>query len=246
MTTTEQVMQNVEGESLPTSLVEVKHEAETLSEQCCEIAVESRADYIRGAYLLTCVKAVRKSIAARYGDMVSQAYKSHRAAVAVRRSVDDPLATGESRVKDLMRAFRSSMKEAGESDHKARIETATALAEIARTDRAEALRAEGDARGADAVMAGPLVVAPVPRRDDVPEIDGITYRPRWKAIVHDKAALVGACITNPEWLRLISVNQKELDKLARALRSNLDVPGVSVSEDEDLAVSDMTAGGEDK
>lgn len=216
---------------------EVKAESLSLSDQAQAMTVQSRADYVRGAHLLQLLKGMRKRVADEFGEMVSQAHKAHRAAVAVRKKIDTPLADGEQHLKTLLAGFMSEAKHLGEADHTSRLETATALAEVARKSRADDLRASGDVRGADAVMAGPLIVPPVVRREVVPDINGISYRTRWAATVTDMGALVGACVANPEWLRLLKVNQTELDKLAKALRNNLDVPGVSVTERKEVAVT---------
>ena len=110
-------------------------------------------------------------------------------------------------------------------------------AKAMRLEQASILRSNGDAKGADAVMSEPLIAPPVVQRRAVPEVEGISYRKKWAAEVTDLPALIAHCAAHPQWVKVLAPNHKELNRLVQALRGNLELPGVVVSEDTVPVVS---------
>lgn len=108
--------------------------------------------------------------------------------------------------------------------------------EVARI-QAEAAKAEDDGdliaaitlQTTAAVIQAPVVVA------QQTKLAGISTRSTWEAEVHDKSALIQFIVENPQFLHLIDVNQKELAKMAKAMKQNLNLPGVTVREKKTIA-----------
>ena len=109
--------------------------------------------------------------------------------------------------------------------------SAQSAAEQARTEAARQRAA--DKADALELQAHMIVAPPV---EAPPKIEGVSTRKTWRAVVIDQGALVQAVAAGDAPGRLITVNQVELNKLARALQDDLKVPGVRAVCDESVAV----------
>jgi hypothetical protein len=109
--------------------------------------------------------------------------------------------------------------------------SAQSAAEQARTEAARQRAA--DKADALELQAHMIVAPPV---EAPPKIEGVSTRKTWRAVVIDQGALVQAVASGDAPARLITVNQVELNKLARALQGDLKVPGVRAVCDESVAV----------
>lgn len=74
-----------------------------------------------------------------------------------------------------------------------------------------------------------LLVVPEPER-----ITGISFTKVWKAEVVDLAELVKAAAQHPHLLPLLTVDQKKLNEVVKALGSALNIPGVKVWEESSV------------
>lgn len=79
------------------------------------------------------------------------------------------------------------------------------------------------------VQAAPVAVAVETK------VSGISTRTNWKATVTDMATFLSCVSANPQYLNLVKVDEKALNQMAKALKSNLNIPGVKVEEERILA-----------
>lgn len=112
------------------------------------------------------------------------------------------------------------------------------LAEIARKEaeeralaEAEALEKAGEHEEAQAVIEAPVYAAPPPIQKPAFKVDGRSFQTRWKATVTDFCKLVKYCAANPQFLHLVMANDSALNQMARALKQNMNIPGVSAQEE---------------
>lgn len=149
-----------------------------------------------------------------------------------------PLATleqAESAIKTAMLSYQSEQRRIA-AEQQAAIDKA-AKAEAARLEKqAETAQATGDVALAATLQATAAVItAPVVQAEPA-KVSGISSRETWKAIVTDKLAFVQHVAANPELIDLLLVDQKAIDAMARALKANLNLPGITAQPVESIAV----------
>lgn len=104
-----------------------------------------------------------------------------------------------------------------------------------------AAKAEGVAAQAEAKLEGIAEVAAcvtaaaVVPIAEAPKAAGISTRTNWKASVTDMAAFLAHVAAHPEFIGLIKVDEKALNQMAKALKANLNIPGVKVEEERVMA-----------
>ena len=103
-------------------------------------------------------------------------------------------------------------------------------------------KAEGAQEVAEARMAGldgaaaTVVAAPVVATvQDIPKVSGVSTRAQWVAEIDNFPAFLAHVAANPQFHNLVKVDEKALGQLAKALKQNLAIPGVKVSEKSILA-----------
>lgn len=157
----------------------------------------------------------------------------------------------EDKARRLAEAEQARLREeAAERDRLAREEAARLQAKAAEsTSRAEAqaleqraheVQQQGAAEAAtlrdtaDIVTAAPVAVM-------APKAAGISTRETYKAEVTDKQKLVAYIAAHPDFLNLLDVNATALNQMAKALKSNLNLPGVRAYPDRGIAARKVAA-----
>lgn len=102
--------------------------------------------------------------------------------------------------------------------------------------------AKGDMAAADAaqqeaaILQVQSVIAPAPVvSSGAQKLSGISMRDNWKAEVTDKLALVKYVLENPQYIDWLEVDMKPLNQMAKALKTNLSVPGVKAINDRTVS-----------
>ena len=107
----------------------------------------------------------------------------------------------------------------------------------AEEEAALAEAAELEALGLDeeaaSVLAEAAEVKPAPAPvislpSTTPKVSGISFRENWRAEVVSLRSLVQAAALDERYLGLLQVNQVALNGMVRALKGNMQVPGVRV------------------
>ena len=206
-------------------------------QQAPSVVITSADDYVQAVEFLRQIKSHRRKVQHELGPSIAQAHRTHKELVALRRRHDDQLAGAELVLKRVVTEWVTTQDRAAAAEAEAQRQAMETTAKAMRLEQASILRSNGDAKGADAVMSEPLIAPPVVQRRAVPEVEGISYRKKWAAEVTDLPALIAHCAAHPQWVKVLAPNHKELNRLVQALRGNLELPGVVVSEDTVPVVS---------
>jgi hypothetical protein len=114
---------------------------------------------------------------------------------------------------DRLRREAQAKAEAEARKERERLEKQAQKAEESgKTEQAEAIRE-------NATMVSTHVV------QEAPKLAGIATRTVWRGRVTDKNALVAAALNRPDIMALIMIDESALNKLATALKDNLNIPG---------------------
>lgn len=105
-----------------------------------------------------------------------------------------------------------------------------AKAESKADSKGEEVRAEELRAQAAMVQAAPVAVATA-----TPKISGIAGKTKWKGEVKDKLALIKFVAANPQFIGLVDANESAINKMASALKQAMNVDGVRVYEERQIA-----------
>jgi hypothetical protein len=177
-------------------------------------------------------KALRAEIASGPGLAKSAAWESYQVALAVFNRYDKPAEEAERIVKLAISTYSRQRREEAEREIAERRKAAQKLAEDERLARAVLL--ENQNRGAEAValLEKPLAVPAMAASRAVPKMEGTSITTTWRGEVTDFAELVKAAAADPQYLNLLLPNGPAINALAKAMKSNLRVPGLLAVESD--------------
>lgn len=204
---------------------ELKRESISILDRARALVVDGDQAAQEAGAILKAVREMRKKVAEVFDPVIERAHQAHKAAVAAKRSVDDPLAGCEQTIKTKLAAWQA------EEERKRREEEAR-LRELIRQQEEErllaaALEAEamGDAELAAAIIEEPVAPPVVTVAKPAPP-SGVSFREDWSAEVVDLMALIRHVAQTPSLVNLLAPNQTALNAMARAQKSALSLPGV--------------------
>jgi hypothetical protein len=215
---------------------EVVTQALTWPDRARALVIRDNASCVAAADLVKGIKALRAQIAETFDPHCKRAHDAHKALVAEKAAAEAPLTEAEGIIKRALAAYEQEQQRAA----RAEADRLAALARQAEIDRklAEAVAAEaqGDDVAACAILDEPIVSAPVFVPAAVPKVTGVSYRTTYAARVTDKAALVKFCAAHPAYLNCVAPDMTALNALARSMKTNMQIPGVTVDETRSVAV----------
>lgn len=241
------------GETLPAVLLERQGTGMMVAAQ--QLLVADGASFAAGGEMLRAVAVYAKRVHEVIDPIVEAAHVAHRTAVAqrdrllrpaqeVKRVVGEKMACYETDQRELARmaeaqARREVERRESEARERAEAERRRLQAEsderylaaaVAAEDRGDPALAEMIVENAPTVAAPPpepvSVVRPVVER---PRAEGVSFRDSYRAEVTDLQALVQAVAAGAQPLTLLQPNMTALNQMARALREQMQVPGVRVA-----------------
>ena len=186
-------------------------------------AIKNTDDYLVAVELWKAGRAMMEQISAAYDTIIAAAHKTHKEAVAKKKSFFDPVETATKRIKGLMSIYDA------EQERKRREEVARLEAEARKREEerklAEAIAVEqaGDRVAADAIMEEEITLPPVYVPKSVPKVAGVVYREVWKFRIVDSA------LVPREYL---AVDEVKLGGVVRSTKGSLKIPGVEVYSEE--------------
>jgi hypothetical protein len=107
------------------------------------------------------------------------------------------------------------------------VEKAKQYDEDGRTEMADKARV----RAGEHIEAATTQVAPVEKRV-APE--GASFPAKWVPTVEDTTKAVTAMLKNPVYFQFVTIDLKGLEKLAKNLKGNIDIPGITFKKDYDM------------
>jgi NAD dependent epimerase/dehydratase family enzyme len=215
----------------------LERRALTWPDRAREITVKDQESYDRAAESLKAIKELRAEIEDTFGPVVKRAYETHRAAVAARKKVEEPLEQAERILKGSIGIYSQEQERKRLEEQRRLQEEAEARAAAEREQEIE----DAEAAGADAVEVRTIAeralnVAPVIAPPTVQQAAGIGQRDNWKAQVIDLKLLVAFVAKNPQFLNLVEPNQVAINTMARGLKSAMAIPGIKVWNEPSVSV----------
>ncbi len=202
----------------------IKAKAKTIEEQRVSItgpinkALKAVNDLFRapGEYLEQAEKIIKGKMLAYTTEQQRIADEERRRAEAVIKAEQDRLAREAAELEKAAKAEAEKLLAAGDTEKAAEVEAAAAIE--------------------SASLSATALVMTAPAPQVVPaKAAGISTRSVWKATCENKAALIAFAAANPQFQNLLDVNQTALNQLAKAMRDTLEIPGVRVYEEKQLA-----------
>lgn len=228
----------------------------TLQDRAKALRIRSAASFAEGDTILVTCKALRKRIQSafepateRFREIKRQADAGRRDNEAKQAEYEQPVIEAESRVKELMQAYQTEQKQLAaakqaEADAKAQadadarkakeVEAMRAEAErVRKEDAAAAKELEAQAALTEEQPAAPVAAAPVAA---APKAGHSHSRTTYSADLVNMTHLCLA-IGNPlcpmATANLVKLDAKAANQLARALKSNMSVPGLRLVKKDD-------------
>lgn len=214
----------------------VLEEALSWPERAKAARITDAASYLSAAELLKGIKALKARIAETFDPHIKRAHDAHKALCKEKQDAEAPLSSAESIIKSGLLAFDREQEAIRREEQRRQEEAARRQAEADALARAAALEAEGKAWGdealvqeaaqivEEAIQAPAPVIAPVAKA--TPKVAGIAMRTDWTCECSDLFKLVQFIAAHPQHLHLVAFNQTAGNSLARALKENLQIPGV--------------------
>jgi len=214
----------------------VKQEVTPVLYQAQAFEVTTDSNYEDGGKLLVAIRAMRKRVKQEIGPAVKQAHQAWKEVKALENKFDKPLDQAERQVKAKLADYKMQReREIQEAQRKAE-EEAMRKAEAARLEEAEALEKFGSDKAAAAILETPIVPEVVKPVEEAPQAEGVSTRQIWKAEVEDMKLLCTAIAEGKAAENCVKPDTKVLGQLAKALKGNMNIPGVKVYSETSVAV----------
>jgi len=228
---------------------EVKSEALIWPDRARALSIRDQTSYVQAGELLKGIKALRAKIADVFDAHISRAHELHKALVGEKKAAEAPLTEAEQVLKHGLVRYsdeQERIRKAEEArlaalarqqeEERRKAEEAAALAEAAELE-ALGLDEQAEAVVAEAMAAPAMPAAVITLPSFTPKVAGISYREQWRADVTNLRSLVQAAALDERYLGLLQVNQVALNGMVRALKGNLQIPGVRVWSERVAAAS---------
>lgn len=235
----------------------------TLVKHCEALVVTDATTYLKAGESLKLIAAYIKRVGELMDPLVASAHQHHQLtlrqragllqpAEAVKRALGRGMDAWDREQTRLVQEAERERRE--EQERLQREENERAAAERRRLEEEAQRRAEedaaeaerdGDPERADRILIEPVLIElPPPRVVFVPpasvaappRIEGVGFRPNWKAEVTDLMALVKAVAAGEQPLTYLLPNDVALNGVARALKEHMRVPGVEAKNDRSTSV----------
>ena len=142
---------------------------------------------------------------------------------AARRKREEQAKIVEEEARVAREEQEAAAKATSDDADRKRIEEAAARANVAAEARAQAMREQ------------PVLAAPV-EKVEVTKVEGVSHRENWKADGEDLMVTIKAVAAGEAPVTVLTWDQKELTRMAKALKSTLRIPGVRVYDAGTTAV----------
>ncbi|MEN6440511.1 MAG: hypothetical protein ABFD97_18205 [Syntrophobacter sp.] len=217
---------------------EVGQKALTYSDQIAALPPIKTADeYLQVNDLWKAGKAILDEVSEAYDDLIKSAHKLHKDAIAKKAKYYDPADKAVRAAKALMSTYDAEQERIRQAEQRRLQEEARKREEESRLAAAIEAEQAGAAEEAEEIINEPVYVAPVVVPKATPKVaGGPVFQTRWFASVVDIKALCRAVADGKASTEYVMGLEKDrvsgviscpaLNKMATALKSTLNVPGV--------------------
>jgi len=208
---------------------EVAERALAYPEQAKQITVTDAESYTAAATLLKGIKDLRREADDVFDEAIAQAHKAHKAAIAAKKKVTQPLDDAERILKAAIAGYTREQKRLEAEKRRQLEEEARKRLEADREAAAELAESDGDTKLAKAILGGSVAGVSVELPSEIPKVEGVSTREKWEAEVYDLVALLAWVLDAPEdRVQYIKVDQAALNSLARRTKGATEIPGVDM------------------
>lgn len=219
-----------EDANLPQTKDDIEKQISNVVDRARNLSISIKDDEsykVAGEFLKT-IKGWQKRVDEYFKPLIDRTYAAWKSAVTMRIDQYKPLETAESMLKESRSIyFETEKRKAMEQAEIAR-RVAHKQAEEEQIKQAETFARSGNQAGAEAILAQPTVIAPTENSPILAEA-GVSHRELWSVTVTDLKALVAAVAAGTVPLCTLMANEKELNRLAKSLKKEMDYPGVTVN-----------------
>jgi len=209
--------------------MEIQKEAEeravALKAEVDALVVIDQASYDYADAISAKANDALKKIDASCDPVIKAAHDAHKAALAQKKTLRDPIEAVKKAIDTKMIAwYKAEQARIAEERRKAE-EEARKKAEEEALAKAAALEAEGLTAAAAQVLESPIAVEKV----DIPDIEkgaGVSYRESWSAEVSDLMTLVKAIAEGKTPLYYVEASMTALNGAMRESKGQAVIPGV--------------------
>ena len=206
---------------------EVGTKALSIIDQAKSVKVVDSESYTNAAIIWKQVCAMIEEVNKGFDGNIKRWHEGHKAAIADKAVYFDPLNGFKKSIKiDMEKWDAEQARKAKEEEDRL---TAIAKKEAEERQIADALAAaeSGDIEESEMILNEPTPAPQVIVKKDVPKISGgPVFREMWSAECFDIVALCKAIAEGKASKELVMPNGPALNKLATALKSTLNIPGV--------------------
>lgn len=216
---------------------DIDTKAMTVLEVSRQLIISNDQDYTVAADFLKDLKTIEKSIDETFDAAIKAAHDAHKAVLAAKAKHAEPVKQAEGFIKSKLLVYQQDSEKRRKQQEEEIRAAAAKEAEDERIQKAERLIAEGKAEEALLILEGeksaPSAVILPP---SLPKVKGVTTKKVLKVEVYDLMALIKAVAAGAAPANLIEPDMAQLTKLSKALGEHMNVPGVRLVEDAQIAV----------
>lgn len=178
--------------------------------------ITSDQDYVQASLERDGLKALHGKIDETFDDLISGAFKHHRALVAEKKKHAEPLEAASLVYKQKMGRWNDAQKAFAAAEEKRLREEAIKQAEADALEAAAQAEKDGNVEEAQAIISAPVVVPVVVVQKTTPKTSTV-FRTNWKYRIVDASKLPREYLV---------ADEVKLGKIARAMQGAVNVPGV--------------------
>jgi len=211
---------------------ELETKALTWAERAKTLKVRDAATHAQACDTLGQVKALRNEAEAHHRPIIDSAHRTHKVACDALRKIDAPLAEAESILKSGIGAYELEQRRIQEQREREDREIREQILAEQREAEIEAAEAEGASVEEIRAIADAPMIVPAPRVPPafLPQA-GVSTAKTYRAVVTNIRMLAQAVADGAVPHTLIVADQRALNAMARALKGQMQIPGVRVEED---------------
>src|SRR3990167_2701272 len=207
---------------------DVEKKALSFPDRAREIKISDNATFIAAGEFLKSIKALRGEIDDTFSPITKKAYEAWKETLRQRERVEAPLVEAEGIVKPAIAAYITEQE-------RIRREEELRLQKLAQDDAERQMVADaallddiGETELANALLEQAPVVAPIIQPRTAPKVAGIALTKRYSAQVINFQQLVKAVAEGKVPFMAIQANTTFLNQQARAMKEQLNYPGVKL------------------
>lgn len=204
---------------MPEDVKKIETQALTIPEKAEAIKITNTGSYENAGSVWKEIKAFRAKVAETFDPLIKAAHATHKAAVAKKKEVDDPLDQAQRKIKRLMGEYDEEQERIRAEKERKLQEQARKEEEERRLAEAEAAEAAGETEVAEAILEEEVEQAAVIVPKTTPKVSGMSFRVNWNFQITDETQIPR------EYLK---PDEVKIGQVVRALKDKLSIPGIRI------------------